>query len=258
MQSFFVPVLSAPAGNTITFDIESMSVAKPNKLTALRNASEESDILKITAINSRYSANVAIVNQPDAEVLVEGVPKLFSPSGNIPEIYLLQDYKKEIIEINRKTSSIPLGIKTRVAGETLTLAFQGLESFSSEVSLLDTKTGLTQVLTEENNQFQFLNKEGNQGNRFFLLFSPKGTSIMDPINNENIQVYSADHSIKVYSSPTDLIVSVEIYNIQGQQFLNENNLSAVSYKSKQAIERGVYLVKVKTENNIITKKIIIY
>lgn len=81
---------------------------------------------------------------------------------------------------------------------------------------------------------------------------------MDPINNENIQVYSADHSIKVYSSPTDLIVSVEIYNIQGQQFLNENNLSAVSYKSKQAIERGVYLVKVKTENNIITKKIIIY
>jgi hypothetical protein len=222
-------------------------------------AKDRAEVLKIVSSNPRYSAAVAIVNYPNKENAGAGVPKLFSPSGNIPEIYLMQDYKKEIVEINRNTRSLPLGIRTTVKGENFTLKFYGLENFSSDVSIYDAKTGLTQALTETQNEFQFLNAEGNQEDRFYLIFSQQ--DVITDINTNDkaadIRVYTADGIVRLASSPEDLIQSVEVYNVQGQLLLSKYHLSAVSYQLGITAGTGVYLVKVQTTQKSVAKKVII-
>jgi hypothetical protein len=170
----------------------------------------------------------------------------------------LQDYKKEIIEINRNTSSIPLGLKTTVTGSIVTLKFHGLENFSSDVSVYDAKTEVTQPLTAANNTVEFLNTEGNQEDRFYLLFSPKDRTGLDQRTNNEILAYAADGFIKINSSPIDPIRSVKIYNIQGQVLSDDNNLSVITYESRQTKGKGIYLIEIKTLLNSTTKKVCIY
>jgi hypothetical protein len=259
MQSFFVPILAAPNPATITFDIASMSVTKPNKTVAMRSfrSDQPNEILKIKAANSRYSAVAVIVHKPGEKELGEGVPKLFSPSGNIPEIYLIQDYKKEIIEIDETAQAIPLEIKTKVIGGNLTLTFSGLENFSSKVALKDTKTGITKKLSASDNVYSFMNSEGDQKNRFFLVFGDY-TGIGKPAANL-ISVYAKQNHIQVNAPSLDPIHSVKIYNSVGQLVESGEQLSATSYESRFIPEKGVYIVHLKTINNTsVAKKVIIY
>ncbi|MDR1729642.1 MAG: T9SS type A sorting domain-containing protein [Prevotellaceae bacterium] len=239
-----------------------MSVTRSHKSIALRssNTTNDREILKVIAANSRYSATAVIINRSEDAELGAGVPKLFSPSGNIPEIYLLQqDYKKEIIEINANTQSVPLGLKTQVTGDTLTLSFLGLARFSPDVFIFDAKTGITQPLTATDNEFKFLNAEGDQEDRFSLLFSyGELTGTVQP-EDKNIRVHLAgSRTIKASSSSADPIQSVEIYNAQGQLISSRKNLSVTAYEFNHITERGVYLVNIKTSQVSITKKIIIY
>jgi hypothetical protein len=262
MQSFFVPIRSNPdpTENSITFNIASMSKVFPNKLTALRssNANEVSsrEILKIKAANSRYSAAAVIIHKPGEKTLGEGVPKLFSPSGNIPEVYLIQDYKKEIIEINETPQAIPLEIKTGVTGSALTLTFSGLENFSSKVILKDTKTGESKMLSATDNVYSFMNYEGDQKNRFFLLFNDY-TGIEKPAS-DLISVFATNNHIFANASSLDPLHSVQIYNSMGQLVEAVEQLSATAYESRYIGEKGVYIIQIKTKNNTsVTKKIII-
>ncbi|GHT62689.1 hypothetical protein FACS189451_07640 [Bacteroidia bacterium] len=260
MQSFFVPILSATAGNSITFNIVNMSKVMPNKLVALRsfNSNEVSsrEILKIIAANSRYSASAVIIHKPGEKEPGEGVPKLFSPSGNIPEIYLIQDYKKEIIEINETPQAIPLEIKTMVGG-TLKLTFSGLENFSSKVVLKDTKTGEMKALTPWDNVYSFMNNEGDQKNRFFLLFNDY-TGIEKPAP-DLISVFAANNRIRMKASSLDPMQSVKIYNAVGQLIESAEPLLATSYESRYISEKGVYIVNIKTKTNMrVARKVIVF
>jgi hypothetical protein len=255
MQSFFVPL----TGNSVKFSIGPMSVTKLHKVTALRSSvsQAEQEVLKITAANSRYSAAAVIVHKPGAKELGEGVPKLFAMSGNIPEIYLIQDYKKEIIEINETPQAIPLDIQTKVTGGVLKLTFSGLENFSSKVVLKDTKTGETKTLTPWDNVYSFMNNEGDQKNRFFLLFNDY-TGVEKPAP-DLISVFAANNRIHVNASSLDPLRSVKIYNSVGQLLESGEQLSVTSYESRFISEKGVYIIQIKTKNNTnITKKIIIY
>lgn len=262
MQSFFVPIRSNASGNTITFDIDSMSVTKPNKSVAdgvLRSSGTNNagEILKITAANSRYSATAVVINKPGEKELSEGVPKLFSPNGNIPEVYLIQDYKKEIIEIDGTDQAIPLEIKTKVTGGNLKLTFTGLENFSSKVALRDTKTGETKKLSASDNVYTFMNNEGDQKNRFFLLTGDyTGVNMPSP---SMISVHANRNRVNVYASSLDPIRSIKIYNAVGQLVESADRLSETFYQSPFIGEKGVYVVDVRTGNNArITKKVIVY
>jgi hypothetical protein len=258
MQSFFVLILSTPS---IRFNIKDMSKVMPNKLVALRSSKPDEisskEILKIIAANSRYSASAVIIHKPGEKEPGEGVPKLFSPSGNIPEIYLIQDYKKEIIEINDMPQAIPLEIKTTVTGGDLKLTFSGLENFSSKVVLKDTKTGETKQLSASDNVYSFRNNEGDQKNRFFLLFNDY-TGIEKPAP-DLISVFAANNRIRMNASSLDPIQSVKIYNFVGQLIESAEQLSAISYESRYISEKSVYIVNIKTKNNMqITKKVIVF
>ncbi|MCD7972598.1 MAG: T9SS type A sorting domain-containing protein [Candidatus Azobacteroides sp.] len=257
MQSFFVPLnQSAP----VSFDSESMSVIARNKQTVLRNQrADKPETLKIVASNSRYSSAAVIVNYPEKEEPGKGVPKLFSPSGNIPEIYFAQDYNKEIVEINSSCRSIPLGIRTQIMGDNLTLAFHGLQDFSSTISLYDAETNLTYPLSENDPVFTFLNNEGSQQNRFFLLLTPKNGMGLDSWSDGNsIQIYSTGKVVRVNSSLSDPISSVTIYNLQGQLFSSATHLNTDAFVSEEIGEKGIYLIEVKTKYNSVVKKIFIH
>lgn len=255
MQSFLV---AHKTSDPVNFNLPNISVTYADKNVNLRRSSNnEFELLKIISSNSRYSAAAVIVHYPDKEVLDPGVPKLFSPSGNIPEIYFLQDQKKEIIAINRYTHTVPLGIRTDVTGVVTTLKFYGLENFSPTVSIYDAKTGSEQPLSAIDNEFKFLNTEGNTEDRLYLLFSPTVLG-MDKVTDTDIRVYAVDGSIRVISSPDDPIESVEIYTMQGQLLSIEKNLSVISMQTRQPKEKGIYPVKVKTKSNTLIRKVLIY
>ncbi|GHT62176.1 hypothetical protein FACS189451_05900 [Bacteroidia bacterium] len=262
MQSFFVPVLDNVTGDVnVNFNIANMSKTVIGKSVALRSSHSGNvkEILKITAANSRYSATAVIISQPGVKEkeLGEGVPKLFSPNGNIPEIYLIQDYKKEIIEINETPQAIPLEISTKVTVGDLKLTFTGLENFSSKVVLKDMKTGETKTLSVSDNVYSFMNSEGDQKNRFFLLLN--GYTGIDRPAPQYVSVFAANRRVHVEASALDPVRSVAIYNLTGQRVESADGLSASTYESRYMGEKGIYIVQVKTKNNAsVTQKVIIY
>ena len=97
--------------------------------------------------------------------------------------------------------------------------------------------------------------------RFEIAFSEAVTLNTDNFENTSIQVYFSkeNESIIIHNPEYKNIESAEVFNILGQsiyKFKTSNHENYITYKTKR-INTGTYIIKLKTDQGILSKKILI-
>jgi hypothetical protein len=210
--------------------------------------------LKLIARNESGASAILINREDNTEK--KAIHKIFTFYEEVPEIYIIDDKATEIMDTDKNTRSIPVGIRA-LDGSQITLTFAGLNTLTEKVALYDAKENRTIVPEESNYTYSFINDGTNQDNRFFLLFSPNAPTGFDEVRENELIVHYKENTIRVISSPLHPIRSVKIYNMQGQLISTNNSLSAAAY-NVNIPAKGIYLVDVVTGNARIVKKIFTY
>lgn len=158
--------------------------------------------------------------------------------------------------------TLPLVIKTSAVG-TSKITLSSLENISAETDIYirDKETGNLHNL--RTSTFEVNLTAGIYTNRFELVLQPQKTL---EINEENlieniINIYLTNNNSVVFISNPSLleIKEISVNNMIGQRLLfNNKNLDKNSIELPFNFESGVYVVTVKTNQGISTKKVLKY
>jgi hypothetical protein len=252
LQAFFV---EAQSDASLSINVAGVSVTKAGGAVLRSRADDTFETLKIVA-RSDEGASAIVLNRKDG-IENKFIPKVFTPFEEIPEIFIAGEKAWEIGNIDKSRTSVPLGIRA-LDGTEITLTFNGLDNFADPVSLYDSKTGSTLPLTASANTYSFTNDENNRSNRFSVLFNETViTGVASGGGEGGISIVWDKESIRIASSPRDLIRSVKVFNLQGQPVAVHSGAATASL-TVNVFKKGVYLIDVTTEKARRIEKIVIY
>ncbi|MBS1534718.1 MAG: T9SS type A sorting domain-containing protein [Bacteroidetes bacterium] len=155
---------------------------------------------------------------------------------------------------------LPLGLKISNPGEA-TIKIDALENIpeATEVYLLDNTTGIYHNL--KNGSFTVTLAAGDYDDRFSVRFTTETLGTDDFASGSLlIQYTNLSHSLNIQNKDLQTIVEkVFLYNLLGQRIAlweveNKKNIQI----PVPHISQGTYLVKVKTSNGVVSKKIMVY
>ena len=159
-----------------------------------------------------------------------------------------------------KTQEFPLELIVKQAGE-IKIKLDSFENIDSNMSLYikDNTTGLTYQINDE--AFKAYLEPGTYSNRFSLVFqaSQARKLLTNKVSLEdNFTVYyDSDTSELIIMLKAETSVSkVEIYNFNGKRIRSEK-VTSIENILPIHINNGIYIVKLQTENGLLTKKILI-
>ena len=161
-------------------------------------------------------------------------------------------------KINYEDMVIPVGVIAR-ANETLTFSIESLNLPESiNVFLEDRVNNKFINLTEKEYKITLKEESKDVGQFYIHTNSSKSLSIDDNLNLDNVSIYKTNNSnLRVTGLPTGN-TNLTIYNMLGKQVkqttFNSNGVKDISLPNLAA---GVYLVKLKTVNGKLNKKIIL-
>ncbi len=156
--------------------------------------------------------------------------------------------------------TVPLGIKAK-AGIELSISIDDLSTLPTDINVYLEDT--------QNNSFTLLNDgvytfkptaDLNNADRFNLHYSSKTLSLENVQSNDNLQIYTtvSPKTVVIKGSLTKA-ATANLYDIQGRlvmsKILNPNNDKNTMDISN--VGTGIYLVKIKNDNEVKTQKIII-
>ncbi|KGO92291.1 T9SS type A sorting domain-containing protein, partial [Flavobacterium enshiense] len=156
---------------------------------------------------------------------------------------------------------IPVGIKISTVGTTK-IKIDELENIpaSTEIYLFDSVTGLYHDIKNEDFVAEF--PIGEYPDRFALRFTAETLSTDEMNVNNGIMVFAdANHILNIKNNFKDARVeAVQLYNILGQSITKWNVADEDQRNIKIPVEHirtGTYIVKLKTSNGSLSKKVII-
>ncbi len=152
-----------------------------------------------------------------------------------------------------ETVSIPMGLHIAYT-ENLNLDFSGLESFYQDISihLEDLKTNNT-IDVRQNQSYAFMADVLDESNRFVLHFNGIN-ALHDFVIQKEPQVFAYQQAIYIESSEM-LDADILIYNINGQLIAQHKMLGKTMLKIPVELSQAVYLVSIRTDQNIWNKKV---
>ncbi len=157
---------------------------------------------------------------------------------------------------------LPLGIKTNKEG-LATIKIDALENIDSNTNIYVHDKELDLYHDLKGGNYEVYLAVGEYSNRFAITFSDPSKSSLgtDDFENANLEVYFSNEkeSFIVHNPDLKYIESVSIYNILGQsiyEFNSKSHENYIEHKTK-SITAGVYIVKMKTNDAILSKKILI-
>lgn len=180
-----------------------------------------------------------------------------------PQLYTKQD--DNILRVNVLPEVynglyIPMGLEVPAEAE-YTIIVNGISSFSDvSVYLEDTKED---VMIDLSNQidYTFYASPVDVADRFILHFGVMGIEDQPQVavnEVENVIIYSNDHNIYIKSNnQQNLSGNVIVYNVMGQEVLNEKLENTLMNKKELFTETGYYIVKVFGDSGVYTRKIFI-
>jgi hypothetical protein len=142
-----------------------------------------------------------------------------------------------------------------------TFTFEGTDSFEddSEIWLEDLQAGTDWILLSDNDfSYTFTASPGEERYRFNIhFFGP--TSVSDPFTDEDgrILIYSAGNDAYVVNNSKETIKNVTVYNMLGHQILSREVPVQVTTKFRVPGQTGYYVVRVLTDKQVHTGKILI-
>ena len=207
------------------------------------------------------------VNYDETTILINGesIPehdfydasKLFSFDPMVPQFYTLtpEGRKLAINSMNAITEStaIPLSLKMQGSG-IMSISITKAEGIFGdyEIILQDLITNVQQELSEHPT-YNFMASEDDDQNRFLLKFGSVGVD--EFTDNGERSIWMQYGSLYVLN-PYACVATVELYSIQGQVILRREigqGLQSIPVN----VATGTYLVMMRTDNAVTTRKLII-
>ncbi len=186
--------------------------------------------------------------------------------NQIDDMYWLIDTAKYIIQgvdnINNQTV-FPLGIHTKNSGIN-TILIDELENFTSSLNIYIHDKALNLYHNLKQSNYDVYLQAGAYLNRFEITFSNslEQTALsIDHIKNDSVSViYSNEKSSIIIQNPNlQIINSAELFNTLGQslyKFETDTKENYITYKTKH-ISSGTYIIKLKTDSRMVSKKVLI-
>lgn len=154
---------------------------------------------------------------------------------------------------------VPLVIKSK-AGEELSIGIEEGSTLPSNITvyLEDAETNTFTSLTAK--PYTFTSKNLNSANRFYVHYSSKSLSVEDMQSDDNLRIYTiVVPKALVIRGPLSSATTANLYDIQGRLVLSKvlNPHSSENTVDISRVTTGVYVVKVSTDNQFKTQKVII-
>lgn len=257
MQAFIV---NSPAGGTLSF-LASDFVEDTLKTSFLRSASAPKDLLYVTINNGvvSNSAAVALRSAGSNSLDATDAGKLFVASNDIAEVYTLSSSKPLDINVFDKVPfTTPLGVRSTKKGN-LQLSFKQVESYTDiDVHLINTQTG-EKINLKENPSYEFEATEVYNEGKLYLEFRKASIVTEENITtDQNLQIIVKDNNtIKVISSPNNLIKAVTVLDEIGRIIVIAKDINQAMHEIVMNEGANVYIVKVLTEAENKTQKVIL-
>jgi len=175
-------------------------------------------------------------------------------TGNQGQKYQVQSLPKSDME----STIVPVGI-TADAGEEITFTAEAMNLPAGlKVFLEDRQTNTFTRLDEANTEYSItLDKALNDIGRFYLHTSASALSTPE-VHLEHISVYTTNSNNLRIVGIAQGNASVKLYNIVGKEVLSHNFTSnGVSDITLPKLTRGIYIVRVITEEGKLNKKIVL-
>ncbi len=187
--------------------------------------------------------------------------KMFRGAGSFGELYTITNDNVKVAIKNYQSASgttvVPVYFQVGPTGN-YTFTAKDLNSFSSltGVSIVDKKLNKTQDL-KANPDYSFAAVSGDGPYRFDILF----TRVLNSVNatsKPGLKVYSTGNSIIVVGNNSrDVNGTVTIYDITGRSLLREDLHGDLITRMITSLEKGYYLVSVRTDKTVINQKVYI-
>ncbi len=230
-----------------------MSVTAPSG-NSLRSAGENPVLnVEILRDDVRESGAALYVND---QVTESGISTLFGEENTDPAVVFFRenDAAYSILKKQSLREKVEIGILTGKTG-ALTFRFSGVEKIAgNQILYLEDRLTGTERNLSENPEYSFESLTAGTQGRFFLRMDVQ--SGIDELNASGIKVYAYKGSITVSSGSDDLIRSIEVYNTIGQLIYSQQDMHTSNHVFKLSNHQNL-IVKVKTDNNLRTQKLLI-
>jgi len=156
------------------------------------------------------------------------------------------------------TKRYPLGLYVTIPG-TIKIELHSLENFTENINVF-VYDSLEETYTKINNAFyENTTDAGAFQNRYFIAFKEPSLSSDDFSNTENdIKYLRNSGELLLDNNSIEHITELSIFNVQGQRLLHKTQLQTKRFKLDfKTNSNTIYIVKLKTPNGVISKKIII-
>ncbi len=197
-----------------------------------------------------YSSNATNEFDPaiDGHFLQEEPTRISSLINE--EEYVIQGRAPfEILDI------VPLGFKSSTAGN-YTIAIDNVDGLFSDGQMIYLKDNLLNTEHNLSNEsYSFNTDSGLFNSRFEIVYQPT-LSTQNPTLLNNLIVYKQDQDIVINSSNID-IKNVNVYDLSGRLLLEKKNVNEKSIRFTLETANQVLIVKVLTQDELITTKKII-
>ena len=202
---------------------------------------------------------IALAYHPEAENSFERFDSVIFSEAVTENFYSLSSDARKLAIQSRKgdfntEDKIPLGIKSSETGlqkisiESKYGAFENQPIYLKD-KLLNTLTNLSDT------PYEFTTVMGVDDNRFEIVYKPGTVLDTDEGIKDQLLVYRNSNEI-VVKSKHSRIDEVEVYDVSGRLIINvkgssdELRIDATSYIS------GIYILKIKSDEKTVTKKIL--
>jgi endonuclease I len=183
-----------------------------------------------------------------------GAEKMFSTETTAPDLYTQKYNKKWSINFLTNLNDhpfVPLFFRAGVNGfYTLTFSENPL---LYNIVLQDKKLGIQQNMNA-NLSYEFTAQTTDNENRFLLYFSMLSNNSIVNKNND-ICIYAANNAIFIQTF--EEIKEIIVYNMLGQEILRQSGNNKTMRNFYIQTTAAYYIVKVLTEKNVFTKKVLI-
>ncbi|HZW63499.1 MAG TPA: choice-of-anchor D domain-containing protein [Flavobacteriaceae bacterium] len=163
------------------------------------------------------------------------------------------------IDVINQNTVLPLGLHTNRNGMN-NITIDKLENVPEtlEIYLHDKALNIYHDLRASNYDI-FLNA-GTVLDRFEIVFSTNALGIDENELNTDLQVFynNDEKSIMIVNPKSELIENVTMYNVLGQAIINETPTARETTAIKtQPLAAGTYLIKLKTKDGLVAKKVLV-
>ncbi|MCD4695021.1 MAG: T9SS type A sorting domain-containing protein [Bacteroidales bacterium] len=212
-----------------------------SEILALKATVEGLPNSDITYIRFNDESTIGLDKEWDAN-------KLFAGVDETPEIYTTTGGLELALNTQPEMQSVPMSFICKTAG---TYTIEAIETGTFDHVVLE--NGLTGEQTDLlEGPYTFDYSSINEVHPFIVHFSPLG---IGDNNAENVSIWSSDNNIYV-QAPTSLNGDIVVYNMMGQEEIRTDIAPGVNTIPMDNINT-YYVVKVLSDNNVVTGKVYI-